>query len=312
MNLFPLKGVKVVNFGLNLPGPMLSMRLKNKGAEVLHIEPPAGDPTRSMFVDADGTPVLHAWLHAGSEVLSLDLTDEVQRRRALSECEIADVVIDSFLPGTLSKLGIDSGNLRDRNAELVYCAIVGLGGNADAAALPGHDINFLAASGLAHALGLSPWRKLPTFPVGDIAGGVLAAEAEVLAALYARSKSGTGRHIEICIADVLEGLNLLADVARQVPDDRFSAFLSGDFPCYRIYEAADNTMLALGALEPKFWARFCTLIGCPELIRHQFDTRESDGRCHQIVEQVLRSKGASEWEALSLSAPCCLTEVKHG
>ncbi|AJZ60549.1 coA-transferase III family protein [Paraburkholderia fungorum] len=310
MEALTLSGIKIVNFGLNLPGPMLAARLMKKGASVQHVEPPAGDPTRMMFRSADGTPLLYALLHDGSETIAVDLRNEVQRRVALAKCEEADVIIDSFLPGTLRKLGIDEEDLRGRNPGLVYCSIVGFDGGAGSAEVPGHDINFLAASGVADALGLSPGHPLPRFPIGDIAGGVLAAETEVLAALYARSGTGLGRKIAISIVDVLEDLNVMAKAGSQTPADRFGAFLSGCFPCYRLYECAGNSTVALGALEPKFWERFCLLIGYPELKQHQFVALDSDVQCHQTIESVLRGKSASVWEAASLAAPCCLNEVK--
>ncbi len=310
MELLSLSGIKVVNFGLNLPGPMLAARLMSKGARVQHIEPPAGDPTRTMFRDASGAPLLYALLHDGGETAMLDLRDSAQRGVALAQCESADMVIDTFLPGALRKLGIDEQHLRDKNRRLIYCSINGFGRHADPFALPGHDINFLAASGLADALGLSPAGPLPNFPVGDIVGGMLAAETEILAALVARSRHGLGRRIDISIVDALEDLNVMAKIGSRVPEDRFSAFLSGCFPCYRLYESAGGGTVALGALEPKFWERFCILIEHPELIAHQFATRESDVRCHQTVESVMRGKDAASWEAESLASPCCLTEVK--
>lgn len=305
-----LSGIKVVNFGLNLPGPMLAARLMRKGADVQHIEPPAGDPTRTMFRAADGVPLLYSLLHDGGDTVMLDLRDSAQRGVALAQCESADIVIDTFLPGALGKLGIDEGGLRGKNKGLIYCSINGFARRADSFALPGHDINFLASSGVADALGLSPTGPLPRFPIGDIVGGVLAAEAEILAALVARSRDGLGRRIDISIVDVLDDLNVMAKIGARVPEDPFSAFLSGRFPCYRLYESAAGGTVALGALEPKFWERFCVLIGHPELIAHQFAARESAVGCHQTIESVMRGRSAASWEAASLASPCCLTEVK--
>ncbi|WP_301952106.1 CaiB/BaiF CoA-transferase family protein [Burkholderia sp. S171] len=304
-----LAGIQVVNFGLNLPGPMLAARLAERGAVVLHIEPPDGDPTRRMFLSDTGEPLLHRELHLSSQIKSLDLRDEAQRSEALSLCATADIIIDSFLPGTLSRLGIDAERLRHRNPRLIYCSIVGfrtLGTRSD---LPGHDINFLAASGVAASLGLTPDGTLPVFLVGDIVGGVLCSEIEILAALIARTSNGRGAHISISITEALRDLNIVSRLREKVPKDNSAAFMSGTYPCYRLYTAADNTTLALGALETKFWRRFCDLIDRSDLVSCQFATREDSSSAHAAVETALLAHDASYWETRSMSAPCCLTAI---
>lgn len=310
MSAFALTGLKVVNFGLNLPGPMLAARLASKGATVQHIEPPAGDPARAMFVDSHRRPLLFEILHEGAQCIRLNLKEEADRSIALAMCVDADIVIDSFLPGTLSRLGMERRRLRQRNPRLVYCSITGFGNDGGNASLPGHDINFLAASGLVTALGLTPGGKLPVFPLGDIAGGVLCAEAEILAALLARSETGIGTELMVSVTDMLKGLNVVSRVIEASggkPDD---AFLAGAFPCYRLYWAANRSMLALGALEEKFWRRFCDLIGRSDLVAGQFATRDQEAHIHEIVEAALLTRDAISWERLAERTPCCLTAVK--
>lgn len=304
-----LSGLRVVNFGLNLPGPLLARRFAMRGAHVQHIEPPGGDPTRAMFLDQHGEPLLYEWLHRCSESSLLDLKREADLSAARSLCLNADVVIDGFLPGTLAKLGLDPAQLQCDNPALVYCAIVGFA-DKDRAALPGHDLNFLAASGLVASLGLTPDRPLPRFPLGDLAGGALQAETDILAALVARATHGSGARLTVGITEALAELDVMSRISEAVPDDRSSAFLTGVYPCYRLYWAANHTMLALGALEAKFWARFCRLIGKPELIEHQFSIRGDGADTHALVEAALLSNDASRWEALSRDAPCCLTRVQ--
>lgn len=305
-----LAGIRVVNFGLNLPGPMLAARLAGKGASVLHIEPPDGDPTRRMFLSDTGEPLLHRELHRGTQTKSLDLRDEAQRSVALLSCATADIIIDGFLPGTLSRLGIDAERLRHQNPRLVYCSIVGFGDQGKRSDLPGHDINFLASSGVAASLGLTPDGVLPDFPVGDIVGGVLCSEIEILAALFARSSNGLGAHISISIAEALRDLNVVSRLREKVPKDMSAAFLSGTYPCYRLYRAANNTTLALGALETKFWRRFCDLIGRLDLVSCQFATRGDSTCAHAAVETALLAHDASGWESRSTGAPCCLTAIQ--
>ena len=309
-----LTGVRVVNFGLNLPGPMLVRRLAKRGADVTHVEPPDGDPTRSMFVNPFGDPLLYRWLHQHATSITLDLKQPDDFRLARAQCAEADVIVDGFLPGTLAKLGLDSHHLRRDNPRLIYCSVTGFGDRARRA-MPGHDLNFLATSGLIGSLGLSPDRPLPLFPIGDIAGGVLQAETEILAALFARHAPRAphtdhqGFDITVSIADALADLDVVSRVAAAVPDDQSSAFLSGAYACYRLYWAAKRTMLALGALEHKFWARFCHLIGTPELVASGFAKRNDGTDVHSIVESALLAHDAATWEALSMHAPCCVTRV---
>lgn len=308
MNAKPLAGVRVVNFGLNLPGPMLARRLATRGAHVQHIEPPDGDPTRGMFVNPFGEPLLYRWLHQHATSVTLNLKHAADLSRARALCANADVIVDGFLPGTLAKLGLDPLDMRRDNPGLIYCAVVGFGDRKQAA-LPGHDLNFLATSGLIRSLGLSPDRPLPTFPVGDIVGGVLHAETEILAALVARPTKREGVSLTIGIADALADLDIVSRIGDALPDDISSAFLSGSYPCYRLYWAANRTMIALGALEEKFWTRFCHLIDEPQLADHAFATRDDGSNVHAIVEAALLKHDATTWEALSLNSPCCLTRV---
>ncbi|MFL9950469.1 CoA transferase [Paraburkholderia agricolaris] len=303
-----LTGLRVVNFGLNLPGPMLARRLAKRGAQVQHIEPPAGDPTCSMFVNPFGVPLLYQWLHQHSATMRLDLKRSDDLAAARTICSAADVIIDGFLPGTLARLGIDPDELRRGDPGLVYCAVVGYH-DRKRAAWPGHDLNFLATSGLATSLRLSPDRPLPLFPIGDIAGGVLHAETEILAALVGRAAHGAGACLTVGIADALADLDVVSRISEVVPEDPSAMFLSGVYACYRLYWAANQTMLALGALEEKFWIRFCHLIDKPQLAEHQFATRHDGADTHAVVEAALLLRDAANWERLSLNSPCCLTQV---
>lgn len=252
-----------------------------------------------MFVDSHGRPLFFEALHEGAQCIRLHLKEEADRSIALAMCADADIVIDSSLPGTLSRPGMERRRLRQRSPRLVYCSITGLGNDGGNISLPGHDIHFLAASGLVAALGLTPGGKLPAFPLGDIAGGVLCAEAEILAALLARPVTGMGTELTVSVTDMLKDLNVVSRVieaSREQPD---GAFLVGTFPRYRLYWAANHTMLALGALEEAFRHRFCDLIGRSDLVAGQFATRDQEAHVHEAAEASLLATDAVSWERLA-------------
>lgn len=299
-----LEGCRIVEFGLNLPGPMLTQRLARYGAATRKIEPPAGDPTARMFKDDKGIPVLYRMLNGEKDVERLDLKSAAGKERALRYIAEADVLVESSTPGVMDALGVGYEACRRVNPSLIYCSITGHGD----AALPGHDINFLAAAGYGPAMGYGERGSLVAFPVGDIAGGVLAAESAILAALLKRHAVGAGQRIRIDIVAQLRRLDVIGAASRAAPARRGDDFLKGIYPCYRVYRCKDRSLLAVGALERKFWGRFCELIQCEALRDRQFEGSD-EGDAHSLVEQALLARRAAEWEEASLSAPCCLTAV---
>lgn len=299
-----LQGCRIVEFGLNLPGPMLTRRLGRYGANTRKIEPPTGDPTARMFRGSDGVPVLYRMLNADKDVERLDLKSAEGRQRVLRYIAESDILVESSTPGVMDALGVGYETCRQINPALVYCSITGHGD----APLPGHDINFLAAAGYGPAMGYGERDGLIGFPMGDIAGGVLAAESAILAALLRRHAAREGLRIQIDITAELRRLNVMGAAWRAAPRRRGDDFLKGIYPCYRVYRCKDGSLLAVGALEEKFWKRFCALIRCASLQHRQFE-RVDEGDAHLMVEQALLAHSAAQWEAASLASPCCLTAV---
>ncbi|MGB3287980.1 MAG: CaiB/BaiF CoA-transferase family protein [Burkholderiaceae bacterium] len=299
-----LAGCRIVEFGLNLPGPLLTQRLGRYGAYTVKVEPPTGDPTAGMFKDSAGVAVLYQMLNGQKKIERIDLKTQAGKEQALHEVAGADIVVESSTPGTMIALGLGYDHCRKINPSLIYCSLTGFGDQA----VPGHDINFVAAAGLGSAMGYGHRARLPLFPVADIAGGVLAAESAILAGLLKRHATGDGQEIQINIAAQLRQLNVIGAASRAALVNRGDMFLRGDYPCYRVYRCKDDTLLAVGALEPKFWIRFCQLTGLESLGPRQFETF-SEGDAHMLVENVMASRYATDWEAASLVAPCCLTAV---
>ena len=244
----PLDGVLVVDLTRYLPGPFASRELLRLGARVVRLEAPDGDPLR------DVAPGWDSALNAGKESVVCDLKRDLPFAHAL--CGRADVVLESFRPGVLDRLGLGRDSLPPR---VVLASITGFGLDGPHAARAGHDLNYLGWAGALEDTAPA----LPPVPVADLAAGALAVVGEILAALLARERTGRGDHV---VVSMTHGSHRL--VAHELDDARP---LTGRLACYRIYEAADGRRLTVAALEAKFFARLCELIDRPELAARQYE-----------------------------------------
>jgi alpha-methylacyl-CoA racemase len=236
----PLDGLLVVDLTRYIPGPFASRELLRLGARVVRLESPDGDPLREVAPEWD------AALNAGKESVVCDLKAEPELGSAL--CARADVVLESFRPGVAERLG-----LTDLPERVVYCALRGFG---DDNPRVGHDLNYM---GWAGALAETA-PAMPPVPVADLAAGSLTAVAQILAALLERERTGHGARL---VVSMTHGAHELA---------RFGDPLTGRLACYRIYRCADGRHLTVAALEPKFWARLCELVGRPDLTGRHADS----------------------------------------
>ena len=244
----PLAGLLVVDLSRYLPGPFASRELLRLGARVLRLQPPGGDPLREL------APAWHDALNAGKESLELDLKAEPERGREL--CGEADVVLESFRPGVVERLGIGPDDLP---ATVVYCSITGFGpGDLRA----GHDLNYQGWAGLL--ADTAP--ALPPVQIADLAAGALGAVTRILTALLERERTGRGAHL---VVSLTHGAHELA--AHRLGGEPFPRLLTGGLACYRIYPTADGRYLTVAALEPRFFSRLCELLGRPELADRQYE-----------------------------------------
>jgi alpha-methylacyl-CoA racemase len=263
--------VKVLDLSQYLPGPMASLILADMGAEVLKIEPPAGDEMQRLGPrDAEGKPVFYAAINAGKTVRRMDLKDAPTRDAFIALAREADVVIEGFRPGVMDRLGIGWATLRAVNPGLIFCSINGYGNNSPLSAVAGHDGNYLAMAGLLHRNGSAG----PMFfdpPIADTSGALYSVVA-ILGAIHARRTGGRGCHIDLALADVAMPLQLfqVADFGanRTVPGPN-ETYLNGGAAYYNVYATADRRHVMLGAVEPKFWDAFCHAADRPDWIaRH--------------------------------------------
>jgi alpha-methylacyl-CoA racemase len=246
----PLAGLLVVDLTRYLPGPYASRELMRLGAQVTRLLPPGGDPMQEL------APAWHEALNDGKETLQIDLKAEPERGHVL--CAEADVVLESFRPGVVERLGIGPAQLPER---VVYCSFTGFGPGDQTA---GHDLNYQGWAGLL--ADTAP--VVPPVQTADL-GAAQRAVADVLAALLERERTGRGAHLVVSLTHSAHEL-----VSHRLGGEPFPRLLTGGIACYRIYATADGRYVTVAALEPTFFHRLCELIGRPELADRQWDTEQ--------------------------------------
>ena len=289
--LTPLDGVRVLDLTRLLPGAYATLMLADLGAEVIKIEDPrGGDGMRTLRLSS-ARPYF-ALLNRDKRSVTLDLRSRDAAPVLHALAATADVVVDSFRPSTARRLGVDAVTLRANHPRLVCASIIGFARNGPRAETPGHDLNYQALAGLVRP------PDIPGPLVSDVGAAAQAAIA-ILAALFERQRTGTGRAVDITLEAAAEAWTLF-------PTGRE---LEG--ACYMLYEAADGEWLALGALEAKFWEAFCERIGRADLIPLQHARGEAGERVLRDVRAVIRTRTRDDWIAQFAGAGVCLTPVAH-
>jgi crotonobetainyl-CoA:carnitine CoA-transferase CaiB-like acyl-CoA transferase len=311
-----LEGLKVLDLSRLLPGGFCSLLLADFGADVLKIEDTGmGDyvrwaPPHYEGADPSAGSALFLSLNRGKRSIRLNLKEEKGRQVLLALVREYDVLLESFRPGVMDRLGVGYERLRQENPGLVYCAISGYGQDGPYRDRAGHDMNYL---GLMGVLGLTGESDGPPVQaagqIADLGGGALMAAFGVLAALRERDGSGEGQLVDVSMADgALSWLAMVA--ARHFADGtvprRGGLELAGAYACYRPYECSDG-WVSLGALEPKFWRAWCTGVGRDDLIERQFDPPGSDA--HAEVESIFADRTRDEWERFASEHDCCLEPI---
>jgi alpha-methylacyl-CoA racemase len=243
---------------------------------------------------------LYLALNRGKRSIRLDLKADAGREAILRLARRFDVVLESFRPGVLDRLGCGYEALREVNPRVVYCAITGYGQTGPSTQRAGHDMNYLGLNGLLGLTGEPAGRPIQSAgQIADIGGGALMAAFGVMAALRERERSGEGQLVDVSMTD--GSLAWLAMVAAQYLCDgevprRGEGQLTGGFICYLPYEAADG-WITCGALEPKFWRAFCEGVGRPELVGAQFEAQGSDAWGE--VAEIFKRRTRAEWLAFN-------------
>jgi crotonobetainyl-CoA:carnitine CoA-transferase CaiB-like acyl-CoA transferase len=309
-------GIRILDLSRLLPGPYCSLLFADLGAEVIKVEEPGrGDyarQTRPYWGDSD-IGAYFLLLNRNKKSLSLNLKTEPGRAVFRRLVGTADVLLESFRPGVMDRLGLGWDALRAINPRLVYCAITGYGQNGPYRDLVGHDINYM---GYAGALSLTGPRDgnplMPGVQVADLGGGALLAAFGIAAALHQRQTSGRGQLVDAAMTDGV--VSWLAPyfgpffATGQVPT-RGEERLNGGWSCYQVFETADGRHVTVGALEPKFWANFCRLIGRDDLVPHQYAEGAVRDRVEAELRALFRTKPRDEWVRLLQSDDVCAGPV---
>jgi crotonobetainyl-CoA:carnitine CoA-transferase CaiB-like acyl-CoA transferase len=265
----PLAGIFVLDFSTLLPGPLATLILAEAGAEVTKIERPgSGDDMRHFPPQVAGGSAVFAMLNRGKQSLTLDLkaAGAIDRLRPL--LARADVLVEQFRPGVMERLGLGYAALSALNPGLIYCSITGYGQHGPRAHLAGHDLNYMAGSGLLGLVaGPDGTPPLPPALVADIGGGAYPAVINILLALQARARDGRGCQLDVSMQDNLLPFAFAA-LAEGFATGAFPApntlLTHGGSPRYQIYRMADGICLAAAPLEDRFWHAFCEAAGLPE------------------------------------------------
>jgi crotonobetainyl-CoA:carnitine CoA-transferase CaiB-like acyl-CoA transferase len=314
VNELPLAGIRVLDLSRLLPGPYATLVLADLGADVVKVEDPAGgDYVRWMPpLAGQQSGYFHA-LNRNKRSLALDLRrpggPEALRRLAAR----ADVLVESFRPGVMDRLGVGWEALSRENPRLVFCSISGYGQTGPYRLRAGHDLDYVALAGVL-ALNGAPDAPLPlAVQVADVAGGAWPAVAGILAALFRRSATGRGAHVDVAMVEGALGMLALqqgAADARGEPLRRGAEMLNGGWACYGVYRTRDGRFVALGALEPKFFEAFCDAVGRPELVERQYDEGGRGARAE--LEAIFAGRTRDEWGEFAAAHDVCLMPVLEG
>lgn len=310
-----LDGLKVLDLTRLLPGPLCTMMLADLGADVLKIEDTApGDYARYYPPIVGDVGAFFASVNRNKRAMTLNLK-AARGRELLGELVAdADVLVESFRPGVMERLGVGYEALRAINPRLVYCAISGYGQTGPYRERAGHDSGFLAKSGL---LGLNARAgevaHLTPFQLADLGGGALFGAFGICAALVGRARTGEGSLVDISMTEgaLAFALPAMAMHAAGEPQTRGGNMLTGALPCYDVYATSDGRELAVAAIEPKFWAAFLSVIDRPDLAAGGLSTGAEAARVRAEIAAVLKTRTLAEWSAAFAQVDACVEPVAN-
>ncbi|WP_332829214.1 CoA transferase [Leptospira noguchii] len=288
------------------------MYLGDMGAEVIKVENPrAMDATRVMFKKANGAPSLYLMLNRNKKAITLNLKKEKSREILFKLLENADVLLEGFRPDGLAKMGYGYEDLKERFPKLIYCGIYGYGTEGKYKNFAGHDVNYLSLSGVLSQTGKTP--QIPGYQLADIGGGTMTALSSILAALYAREKTGKGQKISVSMMDSsLQFLSLYGGIygATGKNPEGGNELLSGKLPNYNVYQTKEGRWVALGALEDMFFKTFLRQSGLDKHLE-EFPAEEKNFlKWKEILTTYFSTKTFEDLNVLFENEDSCLTPVK--
>lgn len=314
MTMMALEGLKVLDLTRLLPGPYATMYLADFGADVIKIEQPGeGDYARTFQPQKNNISYRFLMVNRNKKSITLNLKEKEGKEIFIDLAKDADVVIESFRPGVMDRLGLGYKSLSEINPKLVFCSLSGFGQTGPHAMDAGHDLNYISLAGILSLTGKrgdSP--VIPGIQVADLTGGLMAVIG-ILVAIQGRNVTGKGQYVDVSLfGAALATLPADASIyfgSGKVPK-RGESRLTGGWPNYNIYRTRDNRYLACGALEKKFWKNLCKVLGREDLIDTVDDPNNWDD-LSMFLEETFASKTLAEWEAQLQDKDTCVTTVKN-
>jgi len=308
-----LQGLRVLDLSRLLPGPFLTMILADMGADVVKVEDPnLGDYMRAVPPVKGGVGGRYLAVNRGKRSMVLDLKQAAGRDALLAMVEKADVVVESFRPGVMAKLGLSYEVLAARNPKIVMCSISGYGQTGPYSHRAGHDLDYIALAGVLAMTGPAhAGPQMPGVQIADLAGGALWSATAILGALVGRHRTGKGAHLDISMTEgalalVTPELGNLDCGARPT---RGVEMLNGGLACYGVYRTKDERYLAVGALEPKFWLALNAAIGRPPVAAELIGSPADQARIRGELADIFMQQTAAEWHAVLAPHDCCVEIV---
>jgi alpha-methylacyl-CoA racemase len=303
--------MRVLDLTRLLPGAFCTLLLADRGADVIKVEQPGtGDYMRWLPPLANGHSVVFNAINRNKRAITLNLKSEPGRDLFKALVATADVVVEGNRPGVMDRLGLGWETLRAIRPGLVLCSITGYGQDGPFAQRAGHDLNYMATAGVLSLNALPGGSPHPlAVQVADIGAGGVGAAAAILAALLGVARGGEGRHLDVSMMDgAMSWLALPMAEAFTGGEQPVAGRtrLTGQYPCYRVYECADGGFLSVGALEPKFWAALVEALDRPYLLHRHLDPSPE---AHAALEAVFLTRGRDEWAARLDGLDVCVEPV---
>ena len=297
-----------------LPGPYCSLLLADLGMEVLKVEDPEqGDYTRGIAPIRKKESAIFLALNRNKKSIKLNLKIREGKEIFYKLIQSYDIILESFRPGVIDRLGIGYQELRKRNHRVILCSLSGYGQDGPYKGRSGHDINYIGLGGILEITGVKNGDPiLPGVQIADIGGGGMMAAIAILAAAFHREKTGEGQFLDISMMDsVVSWLSIHA--GKYFMDGellkRGDMALTGRYACYQVYPTKDGRHMSLGALEPKFWKNFCEAVGRRDLMDKQFIEAEERLRVIEEIKNLFKTKTQEEWVDFFKKADACCEPI---
>lgn len=308
--------LRVVDVSQFLPGPFAAQMLSDMGADVLKVEPPAGDPMRALnpVTNQRQQAPFHAAVNAGKRVVCVNLKSDDGKQAFLDLIANSDVLLESYRPGVMERLGFDYDSLKTINPGLIYCSLSGYGQFGPLQKRSGHDINYLAMSGGLSVTGAEDKPQPPFPPVADY-GGAMQAVIAIQNAIIHRYASGEGCYLDVAMADTMLSWQVFGLIACEESKSTNSSgpkrsgdLLNGGAACYQVYETSDGGFISLGAIEVIFWKNFCAAVARPDWVDRQSEQLPQSQLISEVSTLIL-TKDRDHWDQLLGAIDCCYHPV---